>query len=151
LTARTFFSEKDTRTPAILGTGTIILYYILAVNLSSPERFGLFGLPMSNSLVAWIFLVISIAILNNRHKNDASLVSAIGFTSPVQMLLAAIIEAAALYGYSSLIGEIHGTLPLIGFLAGGAVIGAAVYLGLLMLFGNQDLSATLKRLLRREN
>lgn len=151
LTARTFFSEKDTRTPAILGVGTIILYYILAVNLSSPERFGLFGLPMSNSFVAWIFLVISIAILNYRHKNDASLVSAIGFASPVQMLLAAIIEAAILYGYSSLIGEIHGTLPLIGFLAGAAVIGAAVYLGLLMLFGNKDLSATFKRLFRREN
>lgn len=149
LTARTFFSEKDTKTPALLGIATIILYYILAVNLSAQSRFGFYGLAMSNSIVAWIFLVISVGIIHKRHLNDASLVGSIGFKSPLQMIIAAVIEAVVLYGYKLIVGDVHGTVPLIGYLAGALVVGGLVYFGLLKLLGNEDLSGTIRKFLRK--
>jgi len=150
LTARTFFAEKDTTTPALLGVATVIIYYFLAINLS--KHFSFVGLPMSNSFVAWVFLVISIWIIQSRYiKRDSggSLVKSIGLSGPVQMFIAGIIEAAALLGYKYLIGDVHGTLALALFLLGAIVIGGAVYLGVLKLLKNPDLTSTLNRLMRK--
>jgi putative peptidoglycan lipid II flippase len=147
LTARTFFSEKDPKTPAILGIITIGLFYVLALTLSG--LFGFEGIPMSNSIVAWLFLIISLIILHVRYQSKASLFSTVGMTAPVKMLIAGILEAVVLVVYTKLIGEVHGTLSLIAYLAGAMVIGAGVYLGALKILKSEDLSATLHHLLRK--
>lgn len=147
LTARTFFSGKDTRTPALLGIVTIIVFYILAVLLTG--RFGFQGLPISNSIVAWIFLIVSIFIIYKRYVNDESLLKCIGLKSPLQMLTAGIIEAGVLLIYSNLVGEIHGAGPLVIYIIGGMILGAGVYLGFLKMVGNPDLGNTIGKLFRR--
>ena len=149
LTARTFFSEKDTKTPAFLGIATIGIFYVLAMILSTPSRYGFYGLAMSNALVAWLSLIISIAILHKRHIRDISLFRAIGAKGPAQMIAAAVIEALVLFGFTSIVRDVHGTVPLIGFMAGASVIGAGVYIGILRIFGNEDLSGTVRKFLRK--
>ncbi len=150
LTARTFFAEKDTRTPAIIGIATIVMYYILAIFLTN--NFGFTGLPMSNSGVAWLALIASILILQSRFiKRDGnhSLTGSIGAIGPIQMIAAALVEAGILIGYSKGLGEVHGFVPLAGYLAGAMVLGAATYLGILKLTNNKDLTNTLNRFTRK--
>jgi len=147
LTARTFFSEKDTRMPAILGLCSIAIFYPLSLNLSG--LLGFAGIALSTSIVAWLLLVASVAIIHYRHRSDTSLLATIGLRSPVQMVAAGLLEAGALWGLRKLIGDVHGTWALIGVVLLGAVIGAVVYLGILRMLGNPDLSATMRRLLRR--
>jgi len=150
LTARTFFSDKDTRTPAVLGVATIIAYYFLAINQT--KYFGFVGLPMSNSHVAWFVLFVSIWILHVRFiKRDpaVSLLKAIGFKGLLQMALGGLVEAGALIGYKNLVGEVHGSGHLVIYLGGAMIIGAGVYLGVLKLLGSQDLTITIARLSRK--
>ncbi|MCX6645197.1 MAG: murein biosynthesis integral membrane protein MurJ [bacterium] len=149
LTARTFFSEKDTKTPAFLGIATIGTFYVLAMFLSAPSRFGFYGLAMSNSVISWIFLFISLAILHRRHKKEVSLFRAVGLMGPMHMVIAGVVEALVLIGFSALLGEVHGTMHLLGYMAGASVIGAGVYLGILKIFGNHDLSATVRKFARK--
>jgi len=152
LTARTFFSDKDTRTPAVLGVATIIAYYFLAINQT--KYFGFVGLPMSNSHVAWFVLFVSIWILHVRFiKRDpsVSLLKAIGFKGLSQMALGGLVEAGALIGYKSLVGDVHGSGHLVIYLGGAMIIGAGVYLGILKLLGSQDLAITLARLSRKRS
>jgi len=147
LTARTFFSLKDTRTPAILGIFSVLVFYPTCLFLSS--RFDFTGIAFSTAIVSWILLIVSVAILHHRHRDSASLLASIGFLSPVQMLIAALAEAAALIGYRMLWGEVHGLIQLIIMITGGIVIGGGIYLSLLRLMKNPDLDSTLRRFLKR--
>jgi len=147
LTIRTFFSHKDPKTPAILGLFTIAAFYFLVIPLT--RIYGFTGIPMSHSIVAWIFLVISMIIINTRYGNSASLFGSFGLKPTLQMLAAGAVEAIALYFFTTLVGEVHGSLPLLGFVAVAMLIGGGVYLGVLKLLGSRDLTSTLGYLVRR--
>jgi putative peptidoglycan lipid II flippase len=144
LTARTFFSEKDMRTPAILGLCSIALNYLLCLSLS--RLLGFAGIAVSTVTVAWLVLILSVGILDSRYESAQSLLRAIGLRSPGQMILAGICEAGALLAFKHFIGPVHGTWALLGMIFVAAVIGAIVYLGILRLLRNDDLGATLRRL-----
>ena len=147
LTARTFFSEKDMHTPAILGVVSIAVNYFLALNLS--RKFGFYGIAMSTVSVAWILFILSLVIIHVRHRKDTSLAGALGFVSPMQMIIAGAAEAGALFLLKKFVFTGSGTWALLGLIVVGAVMGAAIYLGLLKLMNNNDLSGMLKRLHRR--
>ncbi len=147
LTARTFFSEKDMRTPAVLGLVTIAVYYVAALSLS--RVYGFSGIALSTGAVAWLVLVISVGILHRRYRTQASLLTAIGGRAPSQMIIAGVIEAGVLWGYRVLLGPVQGTWALLGMILLGAALGAVVYLGLLWLMRSDDLSSTLDLLFRR--
>ncbi len=147
LTARTFFSEKDMRTPAVLGLLSILLFYIFSLNFAGAIGFA--GIALSTSAVAWMLLIASVIIIHNRHRKDTSLLAAIGIKSPVQMIVAGVAEAGVLWLFKVLCAQAHGAWALLGLILLAALVGATVYLGVLRLFGNPDLTETLQRLMRR--
>jgi putative peptidoglycan lipid II flippase len=147
LTGRTFFSEKDTRTPAVLGLLSIVINYMVAVGMS--KVFGFAGIAIATTAVTWTVLLVSIAIIQKRHACDASLLHAIGLKPSMQMLLAAIVEAAVLMAIRSILGPVHGTYNLLALISGSMVAGAVAYLGVLKLTGGSDLDLLFNRLSRK--
>jgi putative peptidoglycan lipid II flippase len=147
LTARTFFSEKDMRTPALIGIFTIIIYYLLSLLFS--RIYGFSGIAMTGGAVSWLTLIISIFILHRRYSRSASLFKAIGAKSPLHMIIAGLAEALVLLGYRHFAGSLQGTWALLGAIVLATIIGGAAYLLVLRLLGNEDLSSTLRMLFRR--
>jgi len=147
LTTRTFFSEKDTRTPALLGFVNMGLYYVFAVMMS--RYFGFAGIAITGGITSWVILIVSIFILHKRHLKNASFFGAIGMKSILQMLIAAIVQAAVLMVYKNFISSIQASWPLLGAIIGAMIIGAIVYLGTLWLMRSQDLASTMRILFRR--
>jgi putative peptidoglycan lipid II flippase len=147
LTARTFFSEKDMRTPALIGIFTIIIYYLLSLLFS--RIYGFSGIAMTGGAVSWLTLIISIFILHRRYSRSASLFKAIGAKSPLHMIIAGLAEALVLLGYRHFAGSLQGTWALFGAIVLATIIGGAAYLLVLRLLGNEDLSSTLRMLFRR--
>ena len=147
LTARTFFSEKDMRTPAILGVVTVIAYYISCLVLS--RLYGFQGIAISFAAIAWLILIVSLLILHRRYRDVSSMLGTVGAKGPILMVIAGIIEAAALIGYRSLIGPVEGTAALLGFILLAAIIGAGVYLGALKLLGSDDLASIIRLVFKR--
>lgn len=147
LTVRTFFSNKDTRTPAILGMISIAINYFLANFLS--RHLGFSGIAISIMSVSWIVVIVSIIILNNRYRNEVSLYRKIGFRNVMILLAAGIIEAIALALYRNSFGEIHGIYRELGFICGGIVLGTVVYLVVLKIFRSEDLETTFRNLFRK--
>ena len=147
LTARTFFSEKDVRTPAMLGLLSIFVNYVLCIAFS--KLYGFSGIAIATSSVAWVTLLVSLAIIRRRHIRDAFLIAAIGWRSLGSMVIAGIFEAGALYGLKTVLPPVHGTMHLALMIGGSMILAAGVYLGVLRLLGSADLTATLKRVGRR--
>jgi putative peptidoglycan lipid II flippase len=147
LTGRTFFSEKDTRTPAVLGLLSIVINYMVAVGMS--KVLGFAGIAIATALVSWTVLLVSIAIIQKRHASQASLLHAIGLKPSMQMLLAGIVEAGVLMAIRAAFGSVHGTVHLLFLILGSIVAGAGVYLGVLKLTGGSDMDLLFNRLSRK--
>jgi len=148
LTARTFFSEKDMRTPAVLGLCSVGVFYVMSLGLAG--MIGFAGIALSAAAISWLILAASAIIIHLRHRPHASLFAAIGLKSPVQMIVASVAEAAALMIWREIAGPVRGTWALLGMILVSVLVGAVVYIGVLKLFGNPDLSSTFRRLLRRD-
>jgi putative peptidoglycan lipid II flippase len=148
LTARTFFSEKDTRTPALLGFISIVVNYVLAVGMS--KLIGFTGIALATAAVSWVVLIISIWIIQKRHASDANLLKEIGLRYILSILAAGFVEAVALWALRIVVGPVHGTLNLIGMIGGAAVLGALVYIVVLKLLKNEDLELVVRRIARRK-
>ena len=147
LTARTFFSQKDTKTPAILGIFSIVVFYIVALVMSKYLSF--LGIALANALIAWAILIISLVILQLRFRKHLSLMQAIGIRNINVLLIAGIIQGAVLTAYRDYFHDVSGTLNLLGFLLAGAAVGGFVFIGVLKLAKSDDLEATLRNILRK--
>ena len=147
LTARTFFSEKDMRTPALIGLASIFVYYALCVSIT--RYVGFVGIASGFSIVVWLTLFVSMAIISRRYKKEASLLHEIGLKSIVLMLVAGAFEAAALLMMKHFIGPVQGTLHMILLVGGSMVLATFVYIGALTLMGSTDLKATVRNIARR--
>jgi putative peptidoglycan lipid II flippase len=61
--SRWFYAQKDTRTPLYVSLFAIGINIFLAYNLSQPDRYGVIGLAISQSVVAFLEVVILLVIM----------------------------------------------------------------------------------------
>ncbi|MCA9347605.1 virulence factor MviN [Candidatus Saccharibacteria bacterium] len=67
--SRWFYAQKDTRTPLYVSLFSIGLNIFLAYNLSKPGAYGVVGLAMTQSIVAFLEVVVLLTIMSIRdHK-----------------------------------------------------------------------------------
>jgi len=98
--SRWFYAQKDTKTPLFVSLFTIGLNIFLAYNLSKPGAYGVVGLALSQSIVAFVEVVILLVIMNIKDKKlfDKTFVTAVlrilsttGITIIVASLMVAIL------------------------------------------------------------
>jgi putative peptidoglycan lipid II flippase len=70
--SRYFYAHKDTKTPLYVSLFTIALNIVLAYNLAKPEVYGIVGLALAQSIVAFVevTILITIMIIRDRHLFD---------------------------------------------------------------------------------
>lgn len=64
--SRSFYAQKDTRTPLYVSIVAITLNIILAVTLSRQSAYGIIGLPIAQVIAAVVEVVILVAIISRR-------------------------------------------------------------------------------------
>jgi putative peptidoglycan lipid II flippase len=64
--SRSFYAQKDTKTPLYISVGTVGINIGLAIWMSQPQNFGLIGLPLAQLIASIIEAVILTAILERR-------------------------------------------------------------------------------------
>lgn len=80
IASRSFYAQKDTKTPLIISIFTISLNVALAIMLSLKLNMGIFGLALAQSLVAIIEVTILFVVMSRRIPRlfDAKFVGGIG-------------------------------------------------------------------------
>jgi putative peptidoglycan lipid II flippase len=61
--SRWFYAQKDTKTPLFVSLFAIALSIILAFNLSKPGSYGVIGLAITQSIIAFVEVVILVVIM----------------------------------------------------------------------------------------
>jgi len=143
--SRWFYAQKDTVTPLLVSVFTIALNIYLAVNLSRPSAYGIAGLAMAQSIVAFVEVTILFCIMLSRdHRlfNRAFWGGVLRITSVTGFsVLAAFIMISLLplniadRGFITL-GVKLGTITLVTF---------AVHVGISALFGLEEVAPVLKK------
>ncbi|HEU4327829.1 MAG TPA: murein biosynthesis integral membrane protein MurJ [Roseiflexaceae bacterium] len=150
---RTFYAMQDTRTPVLVGIGTVLVNIALAVTL--PRLLGLGGLGLSFSIANTLEAGILLWLLGRRLGGlPASFWGGLG-----RMLLAALILGAALAALLALSagplpflasGDTYRWpdqfIPLLAWLAAASALGAAVYTAAAALLRLDELPALTSRL-----
>lgn len=128
IASRSFYAQKDTKTPLYISIFTISLNILLAVLLTSKFNLGIFGLAMAQTIVSVVEVIILFIIMSRRIPKliDASLVIAFG-----RMLVASIVMSAVAVLTIMLVGPALASQQFIVQLAKFLVIvavSAVVYL-----------------------
>jgi putative peptidoglycan lipid II flippase len=66
--SRWFYAQKDTKTPLYVSLFAIGLNIVLAYSLSKPGAYGVVGLALSQSIVAFLEVVILVVIMNIKDR-----------------------------------------------------------------------------------
>jgi putative peptidoglycan lipid II flippase len=142
LTMRGFYAFKDTRTPFWLNLGENGVQVVLALALVGP--FGLEGVIAAFSIAYSVAAVAAVLVLRAKVGGlDGKRLGA----ALVRQATAVLAMVVAVVGLTRLVGGDDQTSYLVEAI-GGAVLGAAVYLGVLALLRSQDLQE-LRSQLRR--
>lgn len=96
--SRWYYAQKDTRTPLYVSLFSIGLNIILAFTLSQPSAYGVIGLAMAQSIVAFVEVVILSVLMVRKDKKliDVQFIKAIGLivsTAGFTILTAALMVA----------------------------------------------------------
>jgi putative peptidoglycan lipid II flippase len=78
--SRYFYAHKDTKTPLYVSLFIIALNIVLAYTLSRPEVYGIVGLALAQSIVAFVevLILVSIMIIRDRHLFDKAFLDSLG-------------------------------------------------------------------------
>jgi putative peptidoglycan lipid II flippase len=139
---RGFYAHKDTKTPFKINVVENLINIVLAFVLV--DRYGVLGLGLAFALAYMISALWSMQVLSYKVPGFAvrPLLASVG-----RMLLAAVLMAEAVWLITQQVGGNDG-IDAVVRLAVGAVVGSAVYLGVLALLKAPELDAG-RRLLRR--
>ena len=66
LISRTYYAQQDTKTPLYISLGAVALNITLAVVLSRPSHYGIFGLAMAQSITALFEVLILFTVMSRR-------------------------------------------------------------------------------------
>jgi putative peptidoglycan lipid II flippase len=113
--ARSFYAQKDARTPLYLAALNAVLYIVLAISLS--RRFGAVGIALANTLAFSSEALLLLLVLNRRFPG----VLRVGRTLP-RVALASLGGALVTYLLLGLPIPIPAPLLALGALAAGALV-----------------------------
>ncbi|MDB5166317.1 MAG: integral rane protein MviN [Candidatus Saccharibacteria bacterium] len=143
--SRWFYAQKDSKTPLYISIFTIALNVILSVTLSRPNAYGVVGLAIAQSIVAFVEVVIMATVMWYRDAklfdsdflNACSrIISVTGFT----LVTGAIIAALLPLGVAD-----RGFITLGSKLAGIAVTIFVVHIAMSSLFGLEEVRPIINR------
>jgi len=127
LVARAFYALTDTKTPALVAIGTVVVNLILLIML---KPFGLAGIGLAYVASRAFSLATLVALLGKRLTTLGASYILAGLRS---MLLAALVSGAAAYGTLHLLAPYVNLHTFIGVFAQGAsagLVGAGSYLAI---------------------
>lgn len=137
---RAFAAQQDTLTPLIVSFFTTALNLGLAIALARPDRLAHGGLALANGVAVGVESLIGLAILHIRWRGvDARRI----LLDSGRAAIAAFAMAGAIAAFRALLQP----GPLL-MLAGGVVIGGAVYVGLALLLGMEEVRTLPRAVLR---
>ena len=78
--SRYFYAHKDTKTPLYVSLFIIALNIVLAYTLSRPEVYGIVGLALAQSIVAFVEVVILVGVMIRRDRQifDRAFIDSLG-------------------------------------------------------------------------
>jgi putative peptidoglycan lipid II flippase len=140
---RAFYAHHDGKTPFVINVVENLINIILAIALVG--RYGVLGLGLSFAIAyivsaAWALLVLSYKVPGFELRPL--------FTSLWRMLLAAVVMAEVVWMVARVVGANAGTGALLRCVA-GAIVGVAVYGGVLLVLRAPELEMLLGRFVRR--
>lgn len=144
--SRSFYAQKDTKTPLLVSMGTVGLMIGLAIWWSRPQNFGIIGLPMAQLAASFVETIVLTTILQRRFPHIINrvflgavwrMISAFGITFWVTWVLRRqFLELGAQdRGFFTLMSKV-GLLGLIT---------ALVYIGLSWLFKIEEVDPIIAR------
>ena len=146
LLVRAFYSRQNTRIPALLNIGLLVLYTALAYGLSEVVGLQAVGLALALSGANAVFALACLAATRREIKRiqGRRLLRSLG-----KMLVAGAVMYAVAWGGTNFLGEGSGLLgrSLILAVVGGASL--AVYLGVALLLRVEEMKPAISLLLRR--
>jgi putative peptidoglycan lipid II flippase len=131
---RVFYAHQDARTPFVINVGENLINILLAFVLV--DRFGLLGLGLSFAIAyllssLWALQVVTYKVPGFPMR---SLLVALG-----RMTLASVVMAEAVWLVARLVGDNSGTGAVVRVVV-GSVVGAVVYIGMLLVLGTPELT-----------
>jgi putative peptidoglycan lipid II flippase len=141
---RGFYALKDTRTPFLINLGENAITVVLAVPLIHAYGAAGLGLAWSGGYLA--SAVIALVVLRRR-VGPFGLRLAVATTAPVARMVVAALAMALTVGLVTRNLSVDGWAAVLPLVA-GAVLGAAVYIGLLLLFKVREVREAPRLLLR---
>ena len=137
---RGFYAHKDTKTPFKINVVENLINIVLAVVLV--DRYGVLGLGLAFAFAYMISSLWAMQVLS--YKVPGFSVRSI-LVSIAPMLLAALLMAEAVWLVTSQVGGNVGIDAVVRLVV-GAIVGVAVYLGVLFALGVTELDAVRRRL-----
>lgn len=146
LLTRSYYAQQDTKTPLYISLVAISISVMLAVYLAQPQRFGILGLAIAQSVSAMIEAVILIAVLTRRVKG---LVTEDLIHGVVRMISASGLMALVSYFLIAYILPLQATdvgfFSLVPKFATIVVISLAVYVLVSFVFGIRESHPVVER------
>ncbi|CAB4364950.1 unannotated protein [freshwater metagenome] len=134
-----FYAHHDARTPFMINVGENLINIVLAIVLV--DRFGLLGLGLSFALAYLVSALWSLQVLS--YKVPGFPLRPL-FASLHRMLLASVIMAETVWAVARRVGGNSG-MAAVERIAAGGIVGAFVYLGMLILLRAPELDDLRRR------
>ncbi|MCX6023217.1 MAG: murein biosynthesis integral membrane protein MurJ [Chloroflexi bacterium] len=131
-----FYARKNTVTPVIVGVIAVGVY--LAAGLALLGPMGMPGLALANSAQWSVHALLMIALMGRALGGWEGLNMG---AFPFKVIVAAMVMGLAVLGFTWKLNSLFmraGFLPLLGLTLAGVALGAAVYVGMLLLLRTQE-------------
>lgn len=138
--ARTFYAQKDTRTPLYIAVGAMILNFALALVLIGPLRHG--GLALANSLAVGVEVLLGLWLLRGRLRGVEAPAM---LRATIQIVIAAAVMGVVVWLWTA--WQRDAGLLIVG--GGGALLGVVAYAAVGLALGVEELRLVPALLLRR--
>jgi putative peptidoglycan lipid II flippase len=136
--ARSFYSRQNTKTPALLNVGLLVLYVALAYALS--RMIALTGVALAFS---GAYTILAVALLATMRWEIKGLDGRRLLLSLAKILAAGVAMYAVAWGGTALLGVGSGTLERLLVLIGVGGVSLAAYLGVALLLGTEELHSAI--------
>ena len=148
LLVRAFYSRQNSKVPALLNVGLLVLYAVLAYGLSEVMDLRVVGLALALSVANVVFAVLCLAATRREIKRIQGRRL---LRSLAKIFVAGAVMYAAAWAGTTFLGDGSGLLDRILILAAVGGGSLAVYVGAAFLLGIEEMKSAAALLLRRRN